>query len=111
MGEIFFWLRDPPDPATIVTEDWIRFLDLMANATSLIVASMAIFVVFVVYRPASQHRRIHSQEDLFAPYNPMRSLWLSVVGAFIAGGMCAWRYKDYLGDDAAGLINVSIQMS
>lgn len=78
----------------------------MGGATILIIASMIVFIVFAVYRSAAHHRRIHTPDGLFAPFTPLRRLGLSLAGALIAGGTCAWQYADYLGDDARGLAAV-----
>jgi hypothetical protein len=110
MRQIFFWMEEPPDPANIVLEDWDRFLELMARATSLVVLSLVIIIVFAVYFPRAHGRRIHAETDLFEPYTPMHCLWLSLIGGLTVGGMCAWRYSDYLGGDAGGLPGVVVQM-
>jgi len=107
MGKIFFWLTNPVDPTNILFEKWTSFLDFLGATFVLIVLAMVV-IITLIYSSAAAARKIYKPADVFLPYTPMNWLWLSAVAALMAGGICAWRYADYLGPKANGVVTVSL---
>jgi len=101
MGSMFFWLGDPLD-ISIAQRDWASFLDTMAAMTVLIIL-VAILAIESLYAWSAMKRKIHAPRDLFAPYTPMRWLWLSGAAAVTAGGVCLIQYADRFPNKAGSL--------
>lgn len=108
MDKFFFWLSDNPPTPDIPLDKWTEYLSDLAVAAILFIAAIVAVTVVMYWRRAA-YLRIHKPVDLFAPYTPMRWLFLAFVVLFGVGGLAAWRYKDVLGSDV-GMPAVALEI-
>ena len=104
MGKLFFWMWDrPADAARITATRWNEFLDFCGTFSAAIIV-FATTVIFLLYARSAKGLKIHTPERIFAPYSPLKWLWLAPLGALIAGAGCAWGYHDMLPTGSEGAV-------
>lgn len=83
MGKVLLFWMGPPGPIDYVT--WNGFRDMVAGwVVGLLLLTTAAIVG--LYMWSVRRKKIHTPDDLFKPYTPMRWLWLAffpVVVVFI----------------------------
>jgi len=107
MGIILAWYPNP-DPNDIDIETWNRFLNNYAPVLLILIAMFIVLTVYLYNRMAS-NLRIHSVNDVFRSYTPMRALWCGLAGATISGVVAAVMYWDMV-ETAVGNIGFSLTM-
>lgn len=83
---VLFWLAEQPDPdgARMAYSAWTAFVDSIAGwlLTAVAITVATILVAYIVH---ARRRRVHTPNDLFTSFTPMKWLFLSVVPALIVG--------------------------
>lgn len=102
MGSMFFWRQNPPGTGQISVEKWTQFLDSMASISLLIIA-VTVLIIVAGYSYSAANRKVRQPEDVFATYTPMFWLFVALLAALAAGGICWWQYGDALGENAPGV--------
>ncbi len=107
MGIILAWYPNP-DPNDIDVQTWNGFLNNFAPVLVMIIGLFILLAVFF-YRQMASHVRIHTVDDVFRPYGPMKALWWGVVGSLISGIVAAIMYWNMVAT-AVGIVGFSLTM-
>jgi hypothetical protein len=92
MGQILlFWRVYPPDP-NIDYIRWTGFCEAMAGWMVMGVL-LATALIIGCYWLHAQRKKIRQPEDVFAPYTPMRWLWLACLPSIALFGIYANEYE------------------
>lgn len=92
MGKVLlFWMGYPPDPNIDYTL-WSGFRETMAGWVILCFL-LTTLVIIGLYSWSARRKKIRSPYDLFAPYKPLRWLWLAWIPAVAAFLIYAVKYQ------------------
>jgi len=102
-----WWLEKPSEE--IADTSWESFLNTMG-----IVVALAILVIviatLVCYQLLARQRKIHSLGDVFAPFTPLYSLFLSVAAGLIVALAASSQYASAL-DTTQGEMGVLLKLA
>jgi hypothetical protein len=107
MDNFFFWLVDNP-PGGVKTGPWEDYLSTMAVYAILFIALVGAAVV-LLYVISANRRKIHRPDDCFAPYTPMRWLWLELLVFAGVATLAYFNYEDLKSSEAQ--INISMELA
>lgn len=90
MGKVLLFWMGPPGPIDYVT--WNGFRDMVAGwVVGLLLLTTAAIVG--LYMWSVRRKKIHTPDDLFKPYTPMRWLWLALVPVVVVFIVYAVEYR------------------
>lgn len=107
MGIILAWYPNPA-PNDIDIQTWNGFLNNFAPVLLILIALSIVLAVYFYKRMAS-HLRIHTVNDVFRPYSPMKALWWGVAGSLACGIAAAIMYWEIVAT-ASGIVGFSLTM-